>query len=159
MGISLTTDHHCRVILHKSTSRSGLQLCKAGRISQFTMQHCGSTVTVRQHGISMLQQPLKPSKTASSTMISAMKATTTAPLDLCGISAAQLLWDLDNVCPSNVRKTMCPAIEEVKGLLMDLGLKHQPSVTCYANRTTTQMLGGCPTLDASLELRHCCSTA
>jgi hypothetical protein len=56
-------------------------------------------------------------------------------------TAASVLWDLDNVCPASPRTSLLPAIQEVKILLLSMGLSVKPSVTCYANMATTRALG------------------
>lgn len=55
-------------------------------------------------------------------------------------TTASILWDLDNVCPASPRTSLLPAIQEVKDLLLNMGLHTTPSVTCYANMTTTRAL-------------------
>lgn len=59
-------------------------------------------------------------------------------------TTASILWDLDNVCPASPRTSLLPAIQEVKDLLLNLGLHITPSVTCYANMTTTRALSEQP---------------
>lgn len=61
-------------------------------------------------------------------------------LDLAGRTCA-VVWDLDNVCPSNPRTSLLPAIQEVKRLLFSLGLDQEPALTCYANTVTARALG------------------
>lgn len=55
-------------------------------------------------------------------------------------TTASVLWDLDNVCPASPRTSLLPAIQEVKDLLLNMGLHTTPSVTCYANMTTARVL-------------------
>lgn len=64
-------------------------------------------------------------------------AATKAP-DLASRSCA-VLWDLDNLHPGCAN--VLSAINEVRDLLACLGLQQAPSVTCYANTTTTSRLG------------------
>lgn len=52
-----------------------------------------------------------------------------------------MLWDLDNVCPGNVRASLLPVIKELKALLQALGCDQSPAVTCYANSKTCRLLG------------------
>jgi hypothetical protein len=76
----------------------------------------------------------------SSRAHSSTAAATKAP-DLASRSCA-VLWDLDNLHPGSAN--VLPAINEVRDLLACLGLQQAPSVTCYANTTTTSRLGASP---------------